>query len=293
MPQALIARLPEFLREQAEAAEGHWLDVLLNALNNHRDQFTADVEALAAEACPPLIVFQHGRNWLRVGSEFRKVYSDVFRHAAAGSKDGELLDAAVFERAAEASEGFLAGWPAERRHDVLLGAMAYLYAEGGRKGEAVRDAVLWQLGKRDEDGQGRLPGIAQLTIAALREIGALDETGTVVERAGVPVQLNGVWFNLQRVLKPGTPDKMSLMPKPIREEAKKRVADYVTERFIGMTLYTAVTDDDRVITRTEHGNLFGFVQPDHELYALRHDQWKIAWATAVDGNVRAILQPVS
>jgi len=60
-----------------------------------------------------------------------------------------------------------------------------------------------------------------------------------------------------------------------------------------MLLTTAVTDADRVITRTPRGNLFGYVQRDHELAAVRHDRWRIAWAMAVDGNVRAILEPAA
>ena len=58
-----------------------------------------------------------------------------------------------------------------------------------------------------------------------------------------------------------------------------------------MMLFTEVTDNNRVVTRTPHGNLFGYVQRDHELAAIRHDQWRIAWATAVDGNLLAVLAP--
>ena len=49
--------------------------------------------------------------------------------------------------------------------------------------------------------------------------------------------------------------------------------------------------NDRVVTRTPHGNLFGYVQRDHELAAIRYDQWRIAWATAVDGNVLEVTLP--
>jgi selenocysteine lyase/cysteine desulfurase len=69
------------------------------------------------------------------------------------------------------------------------------------------------------------------------------------------------------------------------------VAEYARTKFPGMALYTAVTDDHRVVATTAQGNLFGYVQRDHELAAIRHDQWRIAWATAVDGNVWAVVQP--
>ncbi|MFQ5434099.1 MAG: hypothetical protein ACE5FD_04410 [Anaerolineae bacterium] len=66
MPTVLLDRLPEWLREQTQVAEHHWLDVLANGLEMHKAQYWADVEALATEACPPVELFEHGRNWLRV-----------------------------------------------------------------------------------------------------------------------------------------------------------------------------------------------------------------------------------
>ena len=84
---------------------------------------------------------------------------------------------------------------------------------------------------------------------------------------------------------------MGDVPPVQRDQAKARIADFVQDQFRGMMLFTEVTDNNRVITRTPQGNLFGYVQRDHELHAVRHDQWQIAWATAVDGNVLAVLAP--
>ncbi len=84
---------------------------------------------------------------------------------------------------------------------------------------------------------------------------------------------------------------MGDVPPAERQRAKTRIANYVQDRFLGMLLTTEVTDNNRIITRTPQGNLFGYVQRDHELAAVRHDQWRIAFATAVDGNVHAVLQP--
>lgn len=85
---------------------------------------------------------------------------------------------------------------------------------------------------------------------------------------------------------------MSDVPPTERGLAKACIADFVQDRFLGMVLSTEVTEDNRVITRTPQGNLFGYVQRDHELAAIRHDQWRIAWAHAIDGNVYSILEPV-
>lgn len=344
MPQVLLDRLPVWLREQVQVAENHWLDTLSNALEMHKAQYWADVEALAVEACPPLELFEHGRDWLHVGKELRQAYSRVIRQAINGNDDVDDLAASAsaglspdssaplsvsFDAARAASEAFLSQWPADKRHCVLLGAAAYLYAQGPqiypepgrRNGEPVRDALIWQLGKkRVGEGSGRFgkacaepaevlsagrePGIAQAMLEALRQIGLLGEpvwtvAGAVLyyrdepcaKCAGVPVRISGVWFNWLRATRPDTPESMSLVPKPERDQAKARIADFVQDKFRGMMLTTEVTDSNRVVTRTPHGNLFGYVQRDHELAAIRHDQWRIAWAHVVDGNVHAILQP--
>jgi hypothetical protein len=322
VPACLADRLRPLLGRSLEGelvtSEDHWLDALTAAMDRHAAQYWADVEAPATEAVPPLPLFEHGRDWLPVGQELRAVYSQVIRDAAGaddasagvrprpqpeGSAQG--LNGEVFEAARAASEAFLARCPAAHRPCVLLGAAAYLYAEGPRNGAPVRDSVLWQLGEKRARA-GREPGIAQQTLAGLMGIGLLGEPVWTDEGAalcyretpcsrssGVPVSLNGVWFNLLRATRPGTPEKMSLVPKAEREQAKARIAALASDGLAGMVLTTAVTDNDRVITRTPHGNLFGYVQRDHELAAVRHDRWRIVWAMAIDGNVRAILEPAA
>jgi len=139
---------------------------------------------------------------------------------------------------------------------------------------------------------------------ALRQIGLLGDpmwttAGAVLyyqdepqpRRSGVPVRLNGVWINLLNATGKQRYTRMSDVPPAERDQAKARIADFVQDQFRGMMLTTEVTDNDRVVTRTPHGNLFGYVQRDHELAAIRYDQWRIAWATAVDGNVLAVLEP--
>ncbi|MCZ7673824.1 MAG: hypothetical protein M5U34_45245 [Chloroflexi bacterium] len=303
MPNVLLDRLPEWLRPQARVAERHWLDTLANALELHKAQYWADVEAVATEACPPLELFEHGRDWLHVGKDLRQAYSRVIRQAINGNDEVAPDD---FDAARAASESFLSRWPTGKRHCVLLGAAAYLYAQGPQNGEPVRDALVWQLGKkRDGDGNGRERGIAQAMLEALRQIGLLGEpvwtvAGAVLyyrdepcaRCAGVPVKVNGVWLNWLNVTNGHRYERMGDVPKDLREHAKARIADFVQDKFRGMMLYTQITDNNRVVTRTPHGNLFGYVQRDHELAAIRHDQWRIAWAHVVDGNVYSILEPI-
>lgn len=302
MPHALLDRLPEKLQPQANVAESHWLDTLVNGMEQHQTQYQAEVEALAAEACPPLETFQYGRDWMAVGCEFRRLYSTIFRQ----ENEAEDIDESRFEAARIVSETFLQRWPAEKQVCVLLGTLAYLYAQGSQNGVAVKDGMVWQLGRKGESG--RSPGIAQHTLEALRQIGVLGEpvwttVGPVLHYreapcrhcAGVPVTFQGVWFNLHKTTirdLDAMPQRMSDVSPTDREKAKTRVAELAQSRFVNMVLRTAVADDNRIITRTPHGNLFGYVQKGQELLAARHETWRIAWATAVDGNVRAILQPV-
>ena len=316
MPAVLLDRLPAWLRPQVKLAKRHWLDTLANALEQHKAQYWAEVEALATEACPPIEVFEHGREWLPIGKELRQAYSRIMRQAAA---EADLADDTTFAEARTASETFLGQWPTEKQIYVLLGAAAYLYAQGPqvypepgrRNGEPVRDGLLWQLGEpRESDGTGRLPGIANMTIQALRHVGLLGEpvwtsVGAVLhvaeapcpKSAGVPVRLNGTWLNWLNSRSGRRYARMGDVPPTERDRAKARIADFVQDEFRGMLLFTEVAEGGsgglRVVTRTPHGNLFGYVQRDHELAAIRYDQWRIAWATAVDGNVLAVLEPVT
>jgi hypothetical protein len=310
MPGVLRKRLPEGLEKRAAAAEGHWLDALTGALAAHQARYWADAEALAAEACPPVALFTQGQDWLHVGKEVRQAYGRVLREELAAYGAEEEVPEAVYAAARAACAEVLGQWPAEKRPYLLLGTAAYLYAQGPqaspeqgrRNGQAVRDGVLWQLGEPQEGG-GRQPGIAQEMLAALRQAGLLGEPvwtaeGAVLQTAeapdrlcGVPVRLNGVWFNLLRATAPETPVSMGQVPDALRQEAKARIADYVQEAFRGMVLHAEVTENNRVVARTARGNLFGYVQREHELAAVRYDRWRIAWACAVDGNVLAVLEP--
>ncbi|MBK8935385.1 MAG: hypothetical protein IPM76_24315 [Chloroflexi bacterium] len=103
----------------------------------------------------------------------------------------------------------------------------------------------------------------------MRQMGLLDEPAWATvgtsrrdhdEPPGVPVRINGTWLNLLNARRAEPYVRMSDVPPAEREQAKTRVAAYAATKFQGMALTTAVTDDNRVITRTPHGNLFGYVQ---------------------------------
>ena len=202
------------------------------------DALGADVEALATEACPPIEVFEHGRDWLHMGKELRRAYSRVIRQAINANDEVAIDDTSAalsigFDAARAASEAYLGQWPADKRYNVLIGAAAYLYAQGPQDGEPVRDALIWQLGgKRESEGNGRFPGIAQMMLEALRQVGLLGEpvwttAGAVLHYhdkpcakcAGVPVRLNGVWMNLLNATGRRQYARMSDVPPVERDQA--------------------------------------------------------------------------
>jgi hypothetical protein len=268
-------------------------------------EFWAEVEALAMTACPPVALFEQGRSWLSVGRDLRGVYARVFREAL---DVDEAVSEADFARAETATQRFLDNWPAEKRGCLLLGAATHLYSQGPEvhpepsrgNSEPVRDQLLWQLGQEIQAGK-RERSVAQDFIQALRDIGLLGQPvwlfgeakllwQMVPEQAcpGVPVTFNGTWFNYYRVQQPEV-KRMSQVAPAIRQQVKAKVKQLAATTFTGMRLTVRRQESGRAVAYTEHGHLFGYVKQTHEEMACRQEAWRIAWATAVDGNVNAIL----
>lgn len=95
-----------------------------------------------------------------------------------------------------------------------------------------------------------------------------------------------------RTRRPDLPARMSDIPKATRNQAKLRTKRLADRAFNNLRLFIRVTDEDRVVAYTEHGNLFGYVATGQELHAVRRDCWQIVQARAKDGNVSAVLMPI-
>ena len=207
------------------------------------------------------------------------------------------------EQARIECQAFLDQVPEPARSKVLLASVAYCYTLGKEDDTAhFSDNCVWQLGKKDTTGT-RSPGIAQMFISALRQIGLIGEPvwtqeGAVLayrtehEYSGVPVTFNGTWFNWLKSVSPEIPTSMGLIPKEIRNQAKEVIAKLTDSKFIGMELVME-RKGDRFVAHTTQGNLFGFIEKGHEKRLRDHQTWQIEWATATDGNVHAILRPVA
>jgi hypothetical protein len=284
----LTGLLPKGVRARLKrSAGGHWLDQLAVGLSAHQEAYWAKVELLAAEAVPPLAVFEATGDWVALGRQLRQVYGEALRLKRSQ------------EAARVASMQFLQSWPPQARRAILRSACTACYTLA--TGDEFSDAVLWQLGPVGEGGQ-RQRGLAHEFLAALRALGVIGEPLWTTEGAvvaypceeppptGVPVRLTGVWFNWLRATTAAVPATMGQVPKPVRDRAKARVAALAAGRFRGLTLTLERTAAGRVVARTPHGNLFGWVPASQEARVSQRRTWRIAYATAVDGNVHAVLQ---
>jgi hypothetical protein len=294
IPACLVDRLtsllPKGARGQLKVSGGcHWLDRLAAGLTSHQEAYWAKVEVLAAGAIPPLAVFETAGDWLPLGRQLRQVYAQALRLKRSQ------------EAAREASAQFLQAWPPQARQAILLAACTACYTL--TNGDEFSDAVLWQLGPVGEAGQ-RLRGVAHEFLTALRSLGLIGEPVWTTEGAvvaypceaapptGIPVRLTGVWFNWLRATTADVPPTMGLVPKLVRDQAKARIAALAAGRFRGLPLTLERTEADRVVARTSRGNLFGWVPASQEVRLAQHQTWRIVYATAVDGNLHAILQAI-
>lgn len=272
VPAAMFRRIEPSLSDKQKAklvaSEGHWIDTLLTAVSAHINRYNAEVEALMTEAQPPAAVIEHGRKWAQQGAQLRRLFQQG------------VSQKRPFTDIAQTSLDYLATWNADCSRWVLLGSLTSAILSSGS------DAAAWQ------------HEVAPTTISALRAIGVIGEP--VWTRIGallwyeeniptvVPLQLNGVWFNWLKSQGHHF-SRMSDVPAALRDRAKAKIEEIAASSLLGTVLETAVTDNDRIITKTQHGNLFGYVQKGQELIAAASSRWSIQSAIAQDGNLFAVV----
>jgi hypothetical protein len=181
------AGIPEVLRERIDVlapsdveeyhnyTRVHWLDELDQAIADERSAFIKALDRLAELiVSPPVAVWDWVGN-LASGGILRKAYSTIIRDAILNKG---APDAEDFELARITSESVLLNLSKEETTETLMGAMC-----GVATDSKLSDAVLFQLGEKlcehktheCECQQGRATGMAQATIAALRDVGLLSE----------------------------------------------------------------------------------------------------------------------
>ena len=272
------------------------------------EAFEAEIQGLSYQACPPVGLFNEYREWIEAGKRVKSAYSNVMR-TAQKNELGELTDKA-YAMAAEATQAVLAQYDDEIRLKVLLGTALYCYSVGFNKDKQpyAGDQVLWQLGTKADETAVRNHGIAQQFIEALRLSGLLTKPTWIdggmfhqvndveLVHSGTIVRVNAVWFNYLNTCQCATGndlyETMGQVEFTLRRTMKRKMKGMASSVFTGLGLKLIselVEDEQRVVAYTELGNQFGLVD---RWYNIEPGQYKMAWATAGDGNIYGILNVV-
>jgi hypothetical protein len=248
-----------------------------------------------AQTMPPLVLFQHAFDQpetLQQGAKLSQLYTGALPWVR-----GKRRKSGSYELARQRSQVYLDSFLIEQQTAVLRGALAHYYLNAS----TGHDGAAWQIGEPTDDG--RKPGIAQLTIRALREIGVLDELAEtdsgivrypgakVLEATGATITINGVWFNWYRAYRQSKgqplPDTMSDIPKEQSQWAKEQVTQLARTQFRNLTL-TIRIEGERKIAITEQGNIFGYIaREDTDAVG---QTITIHFGIVKDGNLRCIVE---
>ncbi|MEP7284807.1 MAG: hypothetical protein ABI947_03445 [Chloroflexota bacterium] len=315
VPPLLVQRLSASKHDKAAVplTTAHWLDTLYGKVKTHIDDFRQQRDALVHRTMPPARLFDHAfnadeRTHIQTGMALNKLYSTVRGKLLHGKHAGERLTEMDMATIRQQLDHFLSRFDESEHGAILRGAMVATYLS-----DEPSDAALWMLGEKTE--RGTLPGMAQRTIQALREVGILDEIGTldggVVRYPGATISeptfarsigIQGVWFNLycqqQRAKGVPVPTQISDVPKAEMKAAKARIAEMAPAEFqntlltVRRTSYTSKKGSviERLGVFTANGELLGLLSTENESQLADGQQITLHRGLAVDGNLRAIYE---
>ena len=210
-----------------------------------------------------------------MGARFNQLYTSRLPWAKSKRQvDRGIAIEDALELARQRSTSYLseAGDDDEQtQYRILLAAVAHYYSNPQHAG---KDEAVWQLGPKAVDGT-RLDGIAQMMIAALRQIDVLDGltqlvSGFIVRYPGArqipmpqqPIKIVGVWFNYWRFTAAhrglAIPERMQDVSEADEQWAKAEVERLANTRFKDMTLAIR-HENGRAIAYTKQGNIFGYI----------------------------------
>jgi hypothetical protein len=317
VPQLLVQRLSASREDKANVplTTDHWLDTLYGKVKVHIEDFRHQRDDLVNRTMPPARLFDHAfnvdqREHIRTGIALNKLYSTTRGKILHGKRAGERLDEADMQVIREQLDHFLSRFDESEHGAILRGAMVATYMT-----DEPSDAALWMLGAKTE--HGTQPGMAQKTLRALREVGILDEIGTVdgsvVRYPGATISepiyqrsigIQGVWFNWycqqQRAKGLPVPEKLGDVPKAEMKAAKARIAELAETEFQNMplticpTTYTSTKGAhvERLGAFTASGEMLGLVSSQNEGHVTEGKELTIHFALAVDGNIRVLWESV-
>jgi hypothetical protein len=260
------------------SSENHWFDQLIAAIEHHISFIEQERDAIMRRCMPPIAVFNaayQSSEMLSMGARFNQLYTSRLPWAKSKRQvDRGIAIEDALELARQRSTTYLseAGDDDEQtQYRILLAAVAHYYSNPQHAG---KDEAVWQLGPKAVDGT-RLDGIAQMMIAALRQIDVLDGltqlvSGFIVRYPGArqipmpqqPVKIVGVWFNYWRFTAShrglAIPERMQDVSEADEQWAKAEVERLANTRFKDMTL-SIRHENGRAIAYTKQGNIFGYI----------------------------------
>lgn len=289
VPHALVKRVERLATASLTLADSHWLDTLLDAAREHLDEVQQAIDALTLQCCPPRTLFKIGADWQEQAVSVHTAYSRIIGIAVSQ----QTLNGKSYRTAFEATMSALACWP-EHEPELLAGLASLVYMGGLLSPSS--DDVLWQM-TADSD----VVDMPKRFLNALRQFGVLGEpvwadTGAVLywqdeatSTALMPLSINGVWFNYARCHNPSYVT-MHDVPKPVANAFKRKLMK-MAPRMIGRTLHVQ-TMDERIVMRTEHNNLFGYVKRGQGHLLKGVACVVIHYLTVTeDGNIQAVVEP--
>jgi hypothetical protein len=280
-------------------SQDHWLDRLVQGVQVHITAFEAQRDSLAAQAMPPRrmfdYVFSREPDLIPIGAKLSSTYGATMKRKLRASG---RLTAEDYETARASAEAFLADYPPEQQPGILRGAMVAAYLS-----DKPVDTAIWLPGEKTDSG--RAPGIAQMSLRALREIGVLDEVGVsggqvlvypgavIREPAYQTIGINAVWFHWYRAWQLSQGQSLAAemrdVPKAQATWAKRQVQQLTQSAFRQLPIHIR-TEGDRKMAYTTDGQRLGVISRDSQA-ALAEGQARLAYSLAHDGNLRAVIWP--
>jgi len=152
-------------------SQDQWLDKTVHGVKGHIANIEAKRDELVQATMPPQEVFKSvagDPEAVHIGAGLNQVYTGTLRRLAR-ARPYRIPTPEDFDAARQAAEKYLARYPPYRHSDILRSAMVRVYT-----GDRVSsDAAIWVPGAKQVND--RSSAIAKKSIAALRDIGVLDE----------------------------------------------------------------------------------------------------------------------
>jgi hypothetical protein len=245
--------------------------------------------------------------YLPVGGAFNRVYRTTRGKLLQGKRTGETLTEADLGVLRTQLDDFLNRYEPEEQGAILRAAWVDTYM-----GDDPSDVALWGVGEKTE--RGYLPGIAQKTLAALREAGILDEIAAtnaegVIRYPGAAVieptvkraiGIQGVWFNhycrQQAAQGQSIPATMGEVSRADSKAAKAQIEALAAKDWVNESAMIQVTHyNDRQGRQLERlgvfnleGELLGLIPPEDAQRVHVGQVIELRFILAHEGNLRVI-----